>query len=186
MQSQTSLLNLAQTHQLNGLLKTVDQLTTDSISGWHQSLAEEIHSATSRIQGVMVSTSQQDLVGELLGALDTKQQAILSTLAVPLKAVEKLVLSGHLNDAQKIKLLIELGRTYKLLTQWDQALDRFDQALDYIADDPAEKAKVLKSIGGIKSKQRDFGEANKQYQASLAIYQEQKDSYQVAQFYSVT
>ncbi|MCH8295350.1 tetratricopeptide repeat protein [Candidatus Poribacteria bacterium] len=183
MQSQPSLLSEAQTHQLNGLLNTVDQLTADSISGWHQSLAEEIHSATSRIQGLMVSTSQQDLVGELAKALDTKQQAILSTLAPPLKAVEKLVLSGHLNDAQKIKLLIELGRTYELLTQWEAALDRFDQAFDYIADDPAEKAKVLKSIGGIKSKQRDFREANKQYQASLAIYEELQDFYQVAQLH---
>ena len=157
MQSQIPLLSEAQTHQLNGLLNTLDQLTADSISGWHQSLAEEIHSATSRIQGLMVSNSQQALVGQLVEALDTKQQAILSTLSPLLSALEKLVLSGHLNDASKAKLLIELGRTYELLTQWDLAIDQFYQALDYCKDDLVEKATVLKSIGCIKSKQRDFG-----------------------------
>ena len=183
MQNQIPLLSNAQTHQLNGLLNTVDQLTADSISGWHQSLAEEIHSATNRISGLMVSTSQQTLTQELVQTFSHKQQAILNTLAPPLKALEKLVLSGHLTDARKAKLLIELGRTYELLTQWEEALDQFDPALDYCKDDPVQKATVLKSIGHIKSKQRDFGEANKQYQASLAIYQEQKDSYQVAQLY---
>ena len=183
MQNQIPLLSNTQTHQLNGLLNTVDQLTADSISGWHQSLAEEIHSATNRISGLMVSTSQQTLTQELVQTFSHKQQAILNTLSPPLSALEKLVLSGHLNDASKTKLLIELGRTYELLTQWDTALDQFDQALDYCKDDLVQKATVLLSIGHIKSKQRDFGEANKQYQASLTIYQEQKDSYQVAQLY---
>ena len=145
MQSQIPLLSEAQTHQLNGLLNTVDQLTADSIEGWHQSLAEEIRSATNRISGLMVSTSQQALVGELVQALGEKQRVILSTLSPLLSALEKLVLSGHLNDASKAKLLIELGRTYELLTQWDQALDQFDQALDYCKDDPVQKATVLLS-----------------------------------------
>ncbi len=179
----TLILNPVQAHQLDGLLKMVHQLTGDSISGWHQSLAEEVHSATNRIERLMISNSQQTLTQELVQTFSQRQQVILNTLVPPLKALEKLVLSGHLNDASKAKLLIQLGRTYELLTQWDLAIDQFYQALDYCKDDLVEKATVLKSIGRIKSKQRDFGEAHKQYQASLAIYQELEDSYQVAQLY---
>ena len=177
------ILNPVQTLQLSGLLETVRELTADSISEWHQPLAEEIHAATSSIERLMVSANQQALVGELVQKMQEKQQVILNTLCPPLKVLQKLAESGHLNDAQRATLLIKLGKTYDLLTQWDIALDQFYQALDYCKDDLSQKAMVLKAIGRIKSKHRDFGEANKQYQASLAIYEEIEELYWVAQLY---
>ena len=176
-------LNPIQTYHLNGLLETVRELTADSISEWHQPLAEEIHAATSSIERLMVSANQQALVGELVQKMQEKQQMILNTLCPPLKVLQKLAESGHLNNAQKATLLIKLGKTYDLFTQWEIALDQFYKALDYCKDDLFQKAMVFKAIGGIKSKHRDFGEANKQYQASLAIYEEIEELYWVAQLY---
>ena len=46
-----SILNPVQTRQLGVLLETVHELTADSVSEWHQPLAEEIYSATNRIEG---------------------------------------------------------------------------------------------------------------------------------------
>ena len=99
---------------------------------------------------------------------------------MPLKALRNLVDNGHLTEAQKSRLLIELGKTHNLLTQWDIALNQFYQALDYCQDSLPEKAEILKFIAHIRSKQHNYHEAKSHYRASMAIYSELRNLHQVA------
>jgi tetratricopeptide (TPR) repeat protein len=179
----TPVLNPMQTQQLSSLFQTVNELTADSITTWHQALGQEIRDATDQIQRLTVIASQNMLVEELVKTFDQNQQAILNALELPLRTIQKLVESGHPSDSQKLKLLIQLGITHELLTQWDIALDQFHRALDYCQDDLSTKAMILKRIGSIKSRQGDYSGANRQYQISLKIYSELQQLYQVAQMY---
>jgi tetratricopeptide (TPR) repeat protein len=175
------ILSLTQVRQLNELLTTVNEMTTDSITEWHQSLTDEVQSAVTQIEHLTVVANQNGLIEDMVKTFDQKRQTVLSALEMPLKAIQRLADSGHLNDAQKIKLLQKLGYTHEMLTQWDIALDQYYRALDYCEDELFQKATMLKSIGRIKSKQRNYREANTNYHASLEIFSTLKDRYQTAQ-----
>ncbi|MCZ6681157.1 MAG: tetratricopeptide repeat protein [Candidatus Poribacteria bacterium] len=177
------MLTISQTQQLNALLDTVKEMTADSITAWHQSLAEEVQEAVGQIERLTVESHQASLVQQMLKTLERQEQAILNALELPLRTLRKLAESGHLNDAQKAKLLTQLGNMHDLLTQWDIALDQFYRALDYCQDNLPQKAATLKALGRLKSKQRDYSEGNSHYRDALAIYSELGDQYQVAQIY---
>jgi tetratricopeptide (TPR) repeat protein len=172
--------NPMQTQQLNLLLGTVNEITADSISQWHQALVEEVRAAMSQIERLTVAANQAALVQQMAQVFERQEHDIVKPLELPLKALRNLVENGVLTESQKMRLLIELGKTHNLLTQWDTALNQFYQALDYCQDSPPEKAEILKFIGHIKSKQHNYHEAKSHYRASMAIYSELKNLHQVA------
>ncbi len=174
---------IAYTQQLNELLDTVNEMTADSISFWHQTLAGEVRSSVAKIEQLAVAANQASFVQQMAQVFDQQEQAILETLELPLKALRELVDSGHLSEPQKARLLIQLGKTHDLLSQWEQALDQFYRALDYCQDTLPEKAEILKFIGHIKSKQREYNSAQSQYHASIEAYSELQNQREVANIY---
>ena len=177
------MLNTNQTQQLNRLLDTVKKTTADSITDWHQALADEVGAAVNQIQQTTVAAAQASLVQQMGKMLNQQHQAIIDTLQVPLKTLARLAESGHLRDVQKTQILIQLGKTHELLTDWDLALDLLYRGLDYCQEDLPKKADLLKRVARIKTKQQDYSAANSEYRASLAIYSELGDQFQVAQLY---
>lgn len=177
------MLTSRQTQQLDQLLSTVNEMTSNSISDWHQTLADEVRTAVASIEQMTVAASQASLVQQMSQMFDRQEQAILQTLDLPLRTLQKLVDSGHLDESQKTKLLFQLGGIYEQLTQWDTALDQYYRSLDYCQADSLKKADVLKRIGRIKSKQRDYSASNSLYRDSLALYLELQNQHQASQLY---
>ncbi len=184
------MLTSTQSQQLSQLLNIVNELTADSISQWHQTLAAEIRTAVVQIEQLTVAANQAALVQQMAQVFSQQEQEILKTLELPLKALQNLVESGHLTEIQKARLLIQLGKTHSLLTQWDIALDEFYRALDYCqvedsrnGEDLSQKAEILKSIGHIESKKRDYYASKAHYRESLALYSQLKSPHHVAHIY---
>jgi len=175
--------SIAYTQQLKALLDTVNEMTADSISFWHQTLAGDVRSSVAKIEQLAVAANQALFVQQMAQVFDQQEQAILETLELPLKSLRELVDSGHLTEPQKARLLIQLGKTHDLLAQWEQALDQFYRALDYCEENLPEKAEILKYIGHIKSKQREYNAAQSQYRASIAVYSELQNQKEVANIY---
>ena len=171
------------TQQLNELLDTVNEMTADSISFWHQTLAGEVRSSVAKIEQLAVAANQASFVQQMAQMFNQQEQAILETLELPLKALRELVDSGHLTELQKTRLLIQLGKTHDLLAQWEPALDQFYRALDYCQNSLPEKAEILKFIGHIKSKQRDYNAAQSQYHASIDAYSKLQNQREIANIY---
>ena len=177
------MLTLKQTQQLNQLLDTVNELTAGSISAWDQELAKEVQTVVAQIERATVAAHQASLVQQIAQTFDQQEQALSNPMELPLRALRHLVESGNLGETQKAQLLIQLGKTHDVLTQWEIALDQFYRALDYCQDDLPTKAEILKSIGHINSKQRDYRASNRLYRESLAIYSERQIPHQVAHIY---
>ena len=168
---------------LNNLLDTVNELTENSISFWHQALVKEIQASVDEIARLMSDTNPKSLVKEIAQILNQQELYILEAVKPLLTSLRELVESGNLTESESTQLLIQLGTTHDILAQWDSALDRFYRALDYCQDSLEERAEVLKYIGHIKSKQGDYRAAQSQYRKSLADYTELQKRSEVAYIY---
>ena len=89
------------TQELNKLLDTVNEVTQDSISLWHQTLAKEVQSSFAKIEQLTVAANQTAFVQEMVQVFDQQERDILETLELPLKSLEQLVGSSHLDESQK-------------------------------------------------------------------------------------
>ena len=69
---------------------------------------------------------------------------------------------------QEARLLIKSGKMCDLSGDWDQALEKYQQALEICEDDEI-KAEALKQKGHIRSKRGEWSAALQVYEASLKI-----------------
>jgi len=166
--------------ELNNLLDTVNEMTADSASQRHRTLAEEVRSSVSRIEQWAVAENQATFVQQLAQVFNQQEKDLLDTLERPLRKLRELVDSGHLTDCQKARLLLQLGKTHDVLAEWDEALDMFYRAQDYCSDDVLEKAEILKYIGHVNAKQMNAGVAQSYYRESIVVYEAQGKRDEVA------
>ena len=62
---------------LNNLLDTVNELTENSISFWHQALVKEIQASVDEIARVMSATNQKSLVKEIAQILNQPSASLI-------------------------------------------------------------------------------------------------------------
>jgi len=170
--------------QLNFLVATVDDLLADStVAAWHSALLEEVKHSFSSIQQKATTVLQEDLIGQMMQQMIDIELKIRISLEAPLKSLCRLADMNHISLYKKVQLLLQVGKTYDLLGQWNQALDVFYQTLDFCTDSSEQKAETRKFLGHIKSKQRDYSSATKLYFDSIAIYTSLQNKHEIANIY---
>jgi len=167
--------------QVNSLMSTTDELLSDfTIAGWHSALLEEAKYSFAQIQKQFGITIQDNLTEQIEQELAYTEEYIRVQLETPMKALRRLMEDVHLSPLQRLQLLMELGKTHYLLGQWNQALDVFYQALDFSENISEQKAEILKYMGHIKSRQREYSSAASLYSDSMAIYNSLQNMSEVA------
>ncbi|MBC8232712.1 tetratricopeptide repeat protein [bacterium] len=170
--------------QLDSLVATIDDLLADStVAAWHSGVLQEAKSAFSQIQQKAITSLQENLVDQMIQQLADVEQEMRISLESPLSSLCRLVDTNNLALEVKSQLLIQVGKTYDILGQWNQALDIFHKSLDVCTDNTAHRAEILKYLGHIKSKQREYSSATKLYLDSLAIYTLLQNKHEIAKMY---
>ncbi|MFQ6040740.1 MAG: tetratricopeptide repeat protein [Candidatus Poribacteria bacterium] len=173
-----------QIQQLSSLTATIDDLLTDpKVAAWHSALLQEAKTSFSQIQQEATSAVQENLVERMMQQLADVEREIQVSLQAPLQSLRRVADTNNIPEQQKAKLFIQLGQTYDIIGQWNQALDIFYKALDFCEQNSAAKAETLKFLGHLKSKQREYSAATRLYLDSLAIYTALNQKHDIAHIY---
>ena len=163
-------MNETQIKQLDELMETTTEILSDSTTALYSPMLQGVRASIAQIQQQIGAAAQENLVQSMTQELAKHEKQILDVLEMPLRSLRNLARNSSLSNEQKVKLLIQLGKTHDTLAQWDVALDDFYKALDYCEEDSPERAETLKFLGHIKSKQRDYSPAEGLYKNSISIY----------------
>ena len=157
--------------QLDVLVTTINDLLDDSeVAAWHSALLQEAKHSFRSIQQKASAAIQENLIGEMMQQLAGVEREIQISLEAPLKSLRRFADMNHILPDKKVPLLVQVGKTHDILGEWNQALDIFYKSLDFSKTHSTERAEILKYLGHIKSKQRDYSSATKLYLDSIAIY----------------
>ncbi|MBM3242997.1 tetratricopeptide repeat protein [Candidatus Poribacteria bacterium] len=173
-----------QIQQLDSLVSTINNLLADStVAEWHSAVLFEAKSAFSQIQQKAVISLKENLLDRMIEQLADVEREIHLSLEPPLNSLCRLVEENNLSPDLKSQLLIQVGKTYDILGQWNQALDIFTKSLDFCTDGTVYRAEIIKYLGHIKSKLREYSSATKLYLDSLAIYTTLQNKHEIGNIY---
>ncbi|MFQ6043127.1 MAG: tetratricopeptide repeat protein [Candidatus Poribacteria bacterium] len=173
-----------QIQQLSSLTATIDDLLAHpKVAAWYSALLREAKTSFSQIQQEATGAVQENLVDQMMQQLADVEREIQVSLQAPLQSLRRLANTNNIPPEQKAQLLIQVGKTYDIIGQWNQALDIFYKTLDFCEHNSSEKAETLKFLGHLKSKQREYSAATRLYLDSLAIYAVIQNKHDIANIY---